>query len=141
MVDALRRALHLVVSRGSVMDIHPTAADASLEVGAACTGRAEAGDAPGRHAAAAGALAAVVGDGLFTVDRTHAFTFYTYGDSAEELREYIEENWRNATIDAETMRRTREALRANPRAKPRVREHVQVTMLRPATSSLPRGRD
>jgi hypothetical protein len=141
MVDALGRARRLAVPRGSVIDIHPTAADASIEVGAACTGRVEAGDAPGRHAAAARALAAVVGDGLFTVDRSHAFAFYTYGDSAEELREYIEENWRNATIDRETMRRTREALRANPQARPRVREHVQVTMLRPATSSLQQDRD
>jgi hypothetical protein len=141
MVDALQRAHHLVVSRGLVIDIHPTAADASMEVGAACTGRVEAGDAAGRHAAAAQALAAVVARGLFAVERTHAFTFYTYGDSAAELREYIEENWRNATIHKETMRRTREALRADPQARPRVREQVQVTTLRPVTSSLPRGRD
>ena len=70
---------------------------------------------------------------VFAIDRTLTFTFYTYGDSAEELREYVEGNWRNATIDAETMRRTREVLRADPQARPRVREHVQLTTLRVPT--------
>jgi hypothetical protein len=130
MVDALQRAYRLLKRDGVLIDVHPTAADASVEVGAVCTGRVDAGDAPGRHAAAARALAAVVDAGLFEVDRTHSFTFYTYGDSAEELREYVEGNWNNAKINDDTMKRTSEALRADPQARPRVHEHVQVTTLR-----------
>ncbi len=130
MVDALQRAHRLLKRDGFVIDIHPTAADASVEVGAVCTGRVDAGDAPARHAAAARALAAVVDAGLFAIDRTRSFTFYTYGDSVDELREYIEDNWRNAKLNDETMRRTREALRADRSARPRVHEHVHVTVLR-----------
>jgi hypothetical protein len=129
MVDALKRAHRLLEPGGVVIDVHPTAADASVEVGAVRTGRVDAGDAPGRHAAAARALTAVVDAGLFAIDRTHRFTFYTYGDSVDELRDYIEGNWRNATMDDDTVRRTREALRADPSARPRVHEHVQVTNL------------
>jgi hypothetical protein len=130
MVDALNRAHRVLEPSGWVIDIHPTASDATVEVGAVCTGRVDAGDAPIRHAAAARALAEVVDAGLFAIERTSQYTFYTYGDSVEELREYVEENWRNARIDDETMRRTREALRADPIARPRVHEHVQVTTLR-----------
>ena len=130
MVDALQRAYRLLKRDGILIDVHPTTADASVEVGAVCTGHVDAGDAPSRHAAAAHALAAVVDAGLFEVDRTSSFTFYTYGDSAEELREYVEENWRNAKINDDTMKRTSEALRADPQARPRVHEHVQVTTLR-----------
>jgi len=130
MVDALHRAHRLVEPSGWVIDIHPAASDAAVEVGAIRTGRVDAGDAPVRHAAAARALATVVAAGLFAIDRTHHFSFYTYGDSVEELRDYVEENWRNAHIDDETMRRTREALRADPSARPRVHEHVHVTTFR-----------
>src|SRR3982074_2435095 len=123
MVDALSRAHRLLDPAGFLIDVHPTATDASMEVGAVRTGRVEAGDAPWRHAAAARALAAVVDAGLFAIERTYRFSFYTYGDSLEELRDYVEGNWRNAKVGDETMRRTREALRADPGTKPRVHEH------------------
>jgi hypothetical protein len=131
MVDALRRAHRMVKMNGCVVDLHPTAALTPVEVGARRTGRVDAGDAPLRHAAAGAALATVVRDGLFAVERAFGFTFHTYGDTVEELRDYIVENWRNARIDAETIDRTREALRGAAGTRPRVREHVRVTKLRP----------
>ena len=131
MVDALRRAHHMVRVNGCVVDLHPTAALASMEVGATTTGRVDAGDAALRHAAAGAALAAVIDDGLFGVDRTSDFTFYTYGDSIEELRDYVVENWRNARIEDDTVTRTREAVRVAPGSRPRVREYVRVTKLYP----------
>jgi hypothetical protein len=119
---------------GCVVDLHPSAAPALLEVGDRTTGRVDAADAPLRHAAAGVALAAVVDEGLFAIERALNFTFYTYGDTIEELREYIVENWRNAQIDDETVDRTREALGAGLRSqgvRPRVREQVLATKLRP----------
>lgn len=101
-----------------------------MEVGGVTTGRVHAGDAPARHAAAAAALAAVAADGLFMVDCVVDLTFHTYGDTAKELRDYIVENWRNARVDRQTVDRTRNALRASPGIRPRVREHVRVTKLR-----------
>ena len=131
MVDALRRAHEIVTPSGLVVDLHPTAAVASVEVGAHSTGRVDGGDAPLRHAAAGAALATVLDAGLFAVDRAVEFTFYTYGDTIEELRDYIEENWRNGRIEETVVRRTRDALRDAPGTRPRVREQVQLTKLHP----------
>jgi hypothetical protein len=131
MVDALRRAHAMVKPGGCVVDLHPTAALASVEVGAHVTGVVDGGDAPLRHGAAAAALATVLDAGLFAVDRAVEFTFYTYGDTIEELRDYIEENWRNGRIEETVVRRTRDALRDAPGTRPRVREQVRLTKLHP----------
>ena len=64
-------------------------------------------------------------------DQATTFTFYTYGDTIEELRDYIEENWRDSRIADRTVERTREALRHAAGVRPRTREVVHVTRLRP----------
>jgi hypothetical protein len=131
MVDALRRAHRMVKPDGCVVDLHPTAAPAPVEAGGMTTGHVDGGDAPLRHAAAGVAIAAAIEDGLFTIERSTTFAFYTYAGTIDELREYVEENWRNATIDDVTVDRTREALRDRPGARPRTREDVIITRLRP----------
>ena len=131
MVDALRRAHQMLQPSGCLVEVHPTAAAASVEVGARTTGGVDAGDAPLRHAAAGAALTTVVEAGLFAVDRAVDFTFCTYGDTIEELRDYIVENWTNARIAKAVVDRTRDALRDAPGTRPRVREHVRLTTLRP----------
>ena len=83
----------MVNPNGCVIDLHPSAARASVEVHGNNTGHVDAGDAPLRHAAAGVALAAAINEGLFAVDRALVFTFYTYGDSIEELRDYVVENF------------------------------------------------
>jgi hypothetical protein len=132
MVDALRRARAFVTPTGWIVDIHPTAVAARLEVGSTIVGPIDAGDAPLRHQAATAALTEAVAQGVVRIEREAEFDFYTYGDSAEELAEYIEENWRNARIDAGMVARTRAALLAAPGARPRVLERVRLTILRPA---------
>ncbi len=131
MVDALRRAHGMVRPNGCVVDLHPTAARTSLEVGACTTGHVETADAPLRHAAAGTALATAVAAGLFAVDSAIDFTFYTYGDSIDELRDYIVANWKNARIDDAVVHRTRDALRDAPGTRPRARERVRLTKLHP----------
>jgi hypothetical protein len=136
MVDALRRAHRVVTTNGSVVDIHPTDAAASMEVGVHVIGPVDAGDAPLRHAAAEAALKTVVDDGLFEVDGVVGFDFYTYGDAVEELRDYIVENWRNARINDDIVDRARRALRAAPvGVRPRVLERVRLTTLRPTSTA------
>jgi hypothetical protein len=135
MVDALRHAHRIVTANGCVVDLHPTAERAVLEVGPHEMGLVEAGDAPARHAAAEAAIAAVAGERLFVVERAVDFTFYTYGDTIDELRDYIVEDWRNARIDAGTIDRARDALRAAPGTRPRVREYVRATRLHPITAN------
>ncbi len=132
MVDALRRAHGIVAPGGCVVDLHPTAALASVEVGDHIAGFVEAGDAPSRHAAADAAIHAAVDERLFVVERAVDFAFHTYGDTIEELRAFIKESWRrDARIEEATVERTREALRTTPRTRPRVREHVRATRLAP----------
>jgi hypothetical protein len=141
MVDALRRAHHVVTTDGIVVDLHPTAASASMEVGAQTIGHVDAGDAPLRHAAAETALKTVVDAGLFDVDAVVGFDFYTYGDTVEELRDYIVENWRSARIDPAILDAARRALGAAPAGfRPRVLERVSLTILRPVGGLLARTR-
>jgi hypothetical protein len=136
MVDALRLAHRIVTPDGCVVDLHPTAAGACVEVGKRQTGTVDADDAPRRHAAAAAALTVVVDERLLVVESAMEFWFYTYADSLDVLATYISENWKNARIGEQTMRHTRRALRADPREKPRVRERVRITRLRPRSHIL-----
>ncbi len=132
MVDALNRAHRMVSLDGCILDIHPTEAPASVQVGAFTVGLVDSGDATSRHAAAGTALTTVVDAGLFDVAEVVDFDFYTYGDTIEELREYIAENWRNARIDEHTVEAARSAISAAPAGvRPRTLEHVRLTTLRP----------
>jgi hypothetical protein len=134
MVDALRRAHRMLKPDGCVVDLHPSATRAQVEAGSRSTGYVEAGDAPLRHAAAGVALATAIQEGLLVVDREVVFDFYTYGDSIEELRDYVVENWREGQIDDATVERTRRMLRdAAPGTRPRLRERVHLTRLHPTT--------
>ena len=73
-----------------------------------------------------------VDEGLFDVETVIDFDFHTYGDTVEELRDYIAENWRDARIDDRTMARARAAVvGAAHGVTPRVLERVRLTVLRP----------
>lgn len=135
MVHALRRAQRVVTRRGFIIDLHPTDAPATVEADG-IVGHVDAGDAPLRHALADAAVATAVREDLFAIVRTLVFRFYTYGDTIDELRSFVETTWRDARIDAATVERTREALRGAPAGtRPRVCEEVRVTKLRPISSS------
>ncbi len=131
MVDALRRSHRMVRPDGLVVDLHPSAWPASVEVGNTTTGYVFSPDARDRHADAGVALATIIDERLLQIDEAATFTFYTYGDTIEELRDYIEENWRDSRLEAHTIERTREALRHAAGARPRTREEVHITRLRP----------
>jgi|SRR6185295_3560347 len=131
MVDALRRAHRIATPDGIVVDLHPSPSAAVVEAGAIATGVVDSPDGQSRHAAADAAIAAVVAEGLFTIERSGAFAFCTYADTIEELRDYVEAHWRDARIDDATVIRTREAARDTPGARPRSRERVVMHVLRP----------
>ena len=132
MVDALRRAHRVVTPNGCIVDVHPIEKAASVQVGDTKTGWVEAGDAPLRHTAAGAALSTAIDEGLFTAAATVEFEFLTYGDTIEELRDYIVDTWRDARIDRKTVARTRDVLRAGAAGtRPCVRERVRLTILNP----------
>jgi hypothetical protein len=130
MVDALRRAHRAVDPGGFVLDVHPTAAPSAVEVGIERVGYVST-DAPLRHAAAGAALARSIDEGWFAVDGAREFTFYSYGDSIDELREYVVDNWRDADIDAAVVARARHEAATNAYKTVRIVEHVRLTRLRP----------
>jgi hypothetical protein len=131
MVDALRRAHRIVRPEGRVIDVRPTAADSTVEIGPLVVGNVETRDAPVRHRAAAAALAQTVDDRLFGIERTIDFDFFTYGDTIEELRDYVLDEWKDAHIDPAVVGRAVQVLRATPGRRPCLREKVQLNMLRP----------
>jgi len=131
MVDALRCARRIVRPAGCVIDFHPTSDRPTVEVGGRVIGHVASDDAPIRHAGAAIALATAVDANLFSVERRERFCFYTYADSSGEIAHHIRTNWKSSAIDAQTLRRTRTALRSEPDASLRVTERVVATRLRP----------
>ncbi len=133
MVDALRRVHRMLQPRGWVIDIHPTATRSAVQVDGRDMGLVEAGDAPARHAAADAAIHAAIREGLFAIAHTGQFEFYTYADSVQELRDYVESTWRNARVAEDVVRRAEAALHVHPGARPRVREEVRITKLILAT--------
>lgn len=132
MVNALRRACRIVAPAGCVIDVHPTARPASLDVDGAPLGPLDAGDASERHAAADAALAICLGQVVFHVVTTAEFVFHTYGDTIEELRDHIAANWRTTRIRDEMVDRARAVIDAGPAGvRPRVTEQVRLTSVRP----------
>ena len=129
MVDALRRVERFVKASGCIVDLHPTADRAVVEVAGVPTGFVDAVDGPARHAAADAAVAAVVSAGLLKRADAQTFDFYTYADSVDELRDYVDDTWRDARIDAETVARTRAAVVGAGGARPRIREQVRLSKL------------
>jgi hypothetical protein len=136
MVHALRRVRRLVRSTGHVIDLHPTAEPAWVEVGAERVGTVEAGDAPARHAAADAALNTALSDGLFAVENGGVFQFFTYADSVDELGDHIRQTWRSGRIEDAVVERARTAIRSTPGARPRVCEQVRWARLRPSAGQV-----
>ena len=131
MVDALRRAHRLVTTAGMVVDVHPTAVPACLEVGDQRIGPLDAAHAIVRHAAADAALPAALEEGLFDVTARAEFVYYTYGGSIEELRDHVAANWRDTRIGADISERARRVVaEASGDLLPRLVEHVRLTSLR-----------
>ena len=131
MVDALRSARKMVRPAGCLIDLHPTSDRPTVEVGGRVVGHVVSEAAPIRHAAAAIALSSVVDERLFSIERRERFCFYTYSESHLELARHIRTTWRDSSIDAPTLRRTRRALRNQPGASLRVAERVVATRLHP----------
>ncbi|HLF26016.1 MAG TPA: hypothetical protein VJG32_06750 [Anaerolineae bacterium] len=136
MVHALEKIQRLLKPGGMLIDIHPTPEPAALEVRV------------GRHTTPAGwlnetddyedyehadrAIAAAVGNGLFRIERESTFEFVWYADSLAQLREYLAEEWENATIDELTAGRIEELLSTpEPDKEVIVREPIRIARLKP----------
>jgi hypothetical protein len=119
MVDALRRASRWVKADGCVIDVHPTNAIPPIEVAGRRVGHVATPDGPARHAAADAALRESIASGLYVEAASATFDFYTWGDTLDELRDHIEENWCDARV----------VVRDGGAGRARAIEHVRMTKL------------
>jgi hypothetical protein len=135
MVDALRRAHRWVAPDGYLVDIHPTDTRAVVQVGDLDVGPLDDRDAPARHAAASDALTTVVALRLFEPVAVVEFDFHTYADSVEELRDFVARTWKTTRIGEATVAAAHTAHAGAPTGvRPRTRERVVLTTLRPVTA-------
>ena len=130
MVDALRLARRWITPDGLVIDVHPTAVHAWLEIDLQTIGVLDAGDAPDRHAKATAAVETVIDEGSFVIGPAIEFLFATYGDSIDDLRDHIAAHWRSTRIGDVLYETAHTRLRTDPLAgRPRVVEQVRLTVL------------
>ena len=131
MVHALEKIQRLLKPDGKLIDIHPTGAPVALEVRIRerifPAGWIQETDDFVEYAWAADALASVVNSRRFTVEKQDLFTFCTYADSVNELREYLTEEWKDAVLDDITAMRAEELLSTIERDKEViVRESIHI---------------
>ena len=136
MVDALCRTRLWLKPDGVLIDLRP--ADTIPEVIVGSGARADVvgmltvdDERHERHSAANRALAAVLDRHLFVLEEAREFTFLRYADSAEELREYIAEKWKQTRLGDAARLRAAAALSERPGARLWLRERVAIRRLRP----------
>jgi hypothetical protein len=136
MVDALSRTRGWLKPDGRLVDLRPAHTIPEVVIGSAeratvigvLTVEAERHE---RHAAANNALDDVLDRQLFVLEELSEFAFLRYADTAEELRDYIAERWKQTRLDDATCVRTAAALRDRVDARLWLRERVAMRRLRP----------
>jgi hypothetical protein len=136
MVDALCRTRGWLKPDGRLIDLRPAhtipevviGSDEQMTVVGVLTVEAERHE---RHAAANHALDNVLDRQLFVLEELREFAFLRYADTAEELRDYIAERWKQTRLDDATCVRTAAALRDQAGARLWLRERVAIRRLRP----------
>jgi len=137
MVNALRRARSLLADGGCVIDIHPTAEPAHLELATGSkfirlADRLDDGTPSGpkrRHLAADEAVTACVSAGLFDRTATTEFTFHTLADTVDELLRFLDAKWKQLHFADGDLDRARDELARHPGSAVAVTERVTACRL------------
>jgi hypothetical protein len=135
MVHALETVHGLLKPDGRLIDIHPKGEPPPIIVrsgeGSEIAGWLEETDDFIEYGQAEAALAQVVRERLFSVEKQSYFIFNTYADTFAELSAYLEANWSDAVIPSDTATHA-EALETAARGKTEalLRETVRISHLR-----------
>lgn len=135
MVHALKKVHSLLKPGGMMIDIHPTGEPPAFEVHidgrVTRAGLYQETDDFVEYFQADDALAEVVREGLFVVERAGTFRYLTHADTIFELRDYVLAEWSDAIVDEEVVRRAAELFEAPGREKDVVlHEKVHIARLR-----------
>jgi hypothetical protein len=136
MVDALSRTRGWLKPDGRLIDLRPAHTIPEIVIGSdehttvvgVLTVEAERHE---RHTAANSALDDVLRRQLFVLEELREFAFLRYADTAEELRDYIAERWKQTRLDDATCVRTAAALSDQAGARLWLHERVAIRRLRP----------
>lgn len=139
MVDALHRARDLLSDSGVIIDMHPTPDGAVLMIGGEDSdgtpmGILEAASTWERHANADAAVKKAAASGALIATSTREFWFRRYGESVDELAEFVRQKWTDAYFTAATVGRARHAHGARPELSVWFEERVRITRLEPAAA-------
>jgi hypothetical protein len=136
MVHALETVHGLLRPDGRLIDIHPNGEPPAFIVRSGeqdeIAGWLAETDDFIEYGQAEAALAQVVRERLFSVEKQSTFIFNTYAETFAELSAYLEANWSDAVILPDTAAHA-EALLNTARGKTRalLRETVRISHLRP----------
>ena len=135
MVHALEKVHQLLKPDGILLDIHPTNEPAAITVRLReqhiPAGWLNESDDYAEYEWADEALQHVIDGGQFKLERTGTFNFIWHADSIKDLRAYLAEEWKEASIDDVTALRVEELLKLPTHDKEiLVSEAIRITRYR-----------
>lgn len=136
MVHALELARQLLLPNGRLLDLHPTGNPPPIEVRVG-TEMSRAGflretDDFVEYGLADAAAAQVIREGLFIVEKSDQYSFAIHAESLSELQTYLAEEWTDAVIDDDIVRRVEVLLARSERDREVIlRDRIHIARLRP----------
>ena len=109
MVHALHTIARLLKPSGALIDIHPSSDPPGITVrtpaGSRFAGSLEEEDDFVEYGQAQAALEQAVADGTFVLEHRGQFTFVTHAEGLKALQDYLAENWKDAILTPEVVRK------------------------------------
>jgi len=131
MVDALKEIWRALKPAGILIDLRPRAAKLPLDIlykdDAISVGWVDDSRDLVDDIAADKAIAKMVSQGYFVLERKATFSYLMYWDALEELTMHVTDRWRSAQLDETTVDNTRRLLvERGPAAKLRTHREMRI---------------
>jgi hypothetical protein len=136
MVHALELARQLLLPNGRLLDLHPTGEPPPIEIrmgtGIRRVGFLRETDDFVEYGLADAAVARVIREGLFVIEKSDQYSFDIHADGLEELLSYLAEEWTDAVIDDDIVKRIESLLSSSVTDKEIIlRDRIYIARLRP----------